>query len=155
MQNATIRYVLVATAWIGICLTVHKAPYPAPIVYNGGVAEPDRLRFIFSDFLFSYYVRIFTLVSGISVFMHVLTTLLGLKHVCKWAFGILAPSFALTGWHAYAVHFQYEHPGSLSVWGHIQLGLIVFAIGFTIADFMFSLPNRLRRTGDEAPEARN
>lgn len=128
---------LIATGMMAACLAVHQVPYPPPIIIDLTVTPnreppPFRLQHVLSW----WPIRAGAFVIGISTLMHVITSLAGLSNWQQWVVAIVAPTLGLTAWYSYSVQYLNYHPGSINEWGHIQIGLIGFTIGFAIVAFV-------------------
>lgn len=140
MRKPTIRYVLVATAVMAACLAVHQIPAPPPLIIEVGEPTPEPPPLRLHHILLWWPIRAGTFVVGISTLMHVLISLVGLSGWRQWIAAIGVPTFALTAWHSYSVRCLSHHPGSLDAWDHVQIGIVGFAIGFAVINFVVALP---------------
>ena len=151
MSKPSIRDLLIATAVVAFCLAVHCYPHPAPTVIYSPYAprtiigpiveiEHEPTPFRFQYVLASWPIRALTFVVGISTLMHVLTSVVGLAGFRRWAFAIFLPTLAIAAWYTYSVRYLGHHPGSFNEWGHIQIGLIGFTIGFALVTLVFAAP---------------
>lgn len=136
----TIRYVLVATSVIAVCLVVHQVPYSTETIVDVSYPIPKPIPFRIAAFLHWWPIEIGSFYVGIAMLMHVLTSLVRLSGWRQWLTAIVVPTFALTAWYSYSVRYLDHHPGSLNEYGHIQVGLIGSTIGFTIIAFVIALP---------------
>jgi hypothetical protein len=155
MPKPSIRYFLIATTVMAICLAVHYSPHPPPtIVYSphaprtiiGPIVNAERTPFRFQYVLASWPIRALTFVVGISTLMHVLTSVVGLVGFRRWAFAILSPTLALAGWYIYTVRYLGHQPGSLNEWDHIQIGLIGFTLGFALVSLVIAAPQLIAKS---------
>jgi len=140
MRKPSVLYLLIATAVMATCLAVHQGLTEAP--------GPFHFRYG----LLLLQIRTLAFVVGVSMLMHVLTSLGGLSGMRQWAAAILVPTFASAGWYMYSVRYLGHHPGSLNVWDHIQVGLFRFTIGFALV--MLTVAGLLaRRRLTDAPNS--
>ena len=139
MFKITIRYVLAVTAVMAVRLAVHQIPPPPPVIVVNGepISEPSPIRL--NHILTWWPIHFGTFFAGISTLMHMLTSIAGLTGWRQWLTAICVPTFALTAWYAYTVRYLNHHSGSLDGWGHVQLGLIGFTIGFAVVTWAVAL----------------
>ncbi len=130
MRRFTIRYLLIATAWVGVSLALLQIPVIIPS------EKPDSSLNPLSYFPF----RVFASLSVVSVPTHVAVTCLGITGRVKWIFGVFAPTLAVTYYHYFSELLWGSYPGALGFWYNILIGLVVNLFGFAMVNSIFSLP---------------
>jgi hypothetical protein len=130
MQRLTIRYLLIVTAVIAVSIVVIRSPGPpakeVPFDASQGTAfvmedQPSTVGY----FLALWPVQFLAYVGGVTLSLHTFSVAIGLKGIARWLLPVTVPVVANVGWHWYSVNRLGYHPGSLSVWGHAQIGFLV------------------------------
>ena len=140
MRKPTLRYLLIATGVLAVCLAVHQVPFPPATVSSAYDPDPEGAPFRWYYVLSWWPIQALNFVIGVAILMHVLTSLAGLHGWRQWLAAILVPTFTFTAWYSFSVHFLDHHPGSIDEWGYIQGGLLGSAVGFGIVSFVVALP---------------
>jgi len=140
VRKPTVRYLLIATGVLAVCLAIHQVPFPPATVIDANDPNPKFPPFRWHYVLSSWQIQFLNFVIGIATLMHVLTSVSGLHGWRQWLAAILVPTFTFTVWYSISVHFFNHHPGSIDEWGHIQCGLLGFTLGFGIVSIFVALP---------------
>lgn len=130
MQKLTIRYLFVATAIIATSIAVLQSPYPPvdAIAYDASLdSPPERPEqpFTLQHFLALWPVRFLAYVGSITLSLHTIAISIGLNSVAKWTIVFSVPIVMDAFWKWYSVNRLGYHPGSLNVWSHVQIGLLI------------------------------
>ena len=144
MRRFSVRYLFVATAWIGVSLALLQIPViiPSKEVVSFENLTPSQ------NPLTSFPVRVFASLSVVSVPTHVAVRCLGMTGVVKWIFGVVAPTLAVTFCHYFSELLWGSYPGALGFWYNILIGLVVNLFGFAMVNSIFSLPVWCKKSDD-------
>ena len=136
MSRFSIRYLFVATAWIGVSLALLQIPVIIPS--NEVVSFEDLTPS--QNPLATFPFRAFASLSVVSVPTHILAKCLAMTGLVKWAFGVLAPTFAIASWlYLFEILFG-SYPGARWFWDNVQIGIVLNLFGFAMVNAIFSLP---------------
>ena len=140
MRKISTRYLLVCVAMIAACLTFMQIPVPPPTVtgINGDVeSAPSAIRSILYNFWGVAYV------GAISIFMHAICSVLGMKNFARCIVSILVPTtfaFAYHLWWAdYIRRNDIHYPITISPSAVFVINLISFTIGTSVAVGLFEI----------------
>lgn len=148
MCTMSIRYLLVVTAVIGVSIAVIQSPNlpENAIPDDASLSEPleePRQPSLFHHFLTLWPVRFLAYVGSVTLTLHTIAVAIGLTGVAKWIPAFTVPIVAEAVWKWYSVNRLGYHPGSLSIWNHVQFGLLINSLSCISLAAILAIP-RLR-----------
>ena len=140
MQSISTRYLLLCTAMIAACLALLQIPAPPPSVSDISrniESGPNIIHTI----LFKLGGVAF--VCAISIFMHAVCSIFGLKNVMRRLISILLPTVVLFAYHLWWLDYiqrsEFHHPITVSPSTVLVIDLVFFAIGTAAIEGFFAI----------------
>lgn len=126
-----------------------RSPYPPAnaIAYDASLGAPPELPkqpFTVDHFFALWPVRFLAYVGGVTLTLHTLAVAIGLNGAVRWMLAFAVPVVADAVWKWYSVNRLGYHPGSMSVWGHVQIGFLINSFSCMSLAAIFAI-QRLRR----------
>ncbi len=90
--------------------------------------EHPKQRFTVQHLLALWPVRFLAYVGSVTFSLHTIAVAISLNSAAKWTIVFTLPVVKDAFWKWYSVNRLGYHPGSLSVWEHVQIGLLIDSV---------------------------